>query len=94
MLNKNYPHTKYHKQHDPNPKNYRNLGLWEYCSTLELDDVDRHILNMLQDDARRSFKDIAKKKDVSEATVFFRVRKLVKNGVIKSFRAIVDPKSV
>ncbi len=63
-------------------------------STLELDETDRRILDLLQEDARRSFKDIAKEVDVSEATVFFRVKKLVKTGVIKSFKAIVDPKLV
>ena len=62
--------------------------------TLELDDVDRHILNLLQDDARRSFKEIAEVVKVSEATVFVRVRKLMKNSVIKSYKAIVDPKQV
>ena len=62
--------------------------------TLELDDVDRHILNLLQDDARRSFKEIAQEVKVSEATVFVRVKKLMKNSVIKSYKAIVDPKQV
>jgi Lrp/AsnC family transcriptional regulator for asnA, asnC and gidA len=62
--------------------------------TLELDDVDRHILNLLQDDARRSFKEIAEEVKVSEATVFVRVKKLIKNSVIKSYKAIVDPKQV
>lgn len=62
--------------------------------TLELDNVDRQILNLLQDDARRSFKDIAKEVKVSEATVFVRVKKLMKNSVIKSYKAIVDPKQV
>jgi Lrp/AsnC family transcriptional regulator for asnA, asnC and gidA len=61
---------------------------------LELDDVDRHILNLLQDDARRSFKEIAEEVKVSEATVFVRVKKLMKNSVIKSYKAIVDPKQV
>ncbi len=58
---------------------------------MELDDTDRQILNRLQDDARRSFKDIAREVNVSEATVFVRVRKLLANKVIKSFKAIVDP---
>ena len=61
---------------------------------MELDDVDRHILNLLQDDARRSFKEIAEEVKVSEATVFVRVKKLMKNSVIKSYKAIVDPKQV
>ena len=59
-----------------------------------MDDVDRHILNLLQDDARRSFKEIAGEVKVSEATVFVRVKKLMKNSVIKSYKAIVDPKQV
>jgi Lrp/AsnC family transcriptional regulator for asnA, asnC and gidA len=61
---------------------------------LELDDVDRQILNLLQDNARRSFKEIAEVVKVSEATVFVRVKKLMKNSVIKSYKAIVDPKQV
>ncbi len=59
-----------------------------------MDDVDRQILNLLQDDARRSFKEIAEEAKVSEATVFVRVKKLMKNSVIKSYKAIVDPKQV
>jgi len=60
----------------------------------EVDDVDKAILRMLQKDARISFKDIAKEVGTSEATVFVRVKKLQKNGVIKAFRAIVNPESV
>jgi len=60
----------------------------------EVDDVDKAILRMLQKDARISFKDIAKEVGTSEATVFVRVKKLQKNGVIKAFRAIVNPERV
>lgn len=60
----------------------------------ELDDIDRAILRRLQQDARISFKQIAKEIGTSEATVFVRVKKLQKNGTIKAFRAIVNPQSV
>jgi len=60
----------------------------------ELDEVNKAILKKLQKDARISFKDIAKEVGTSEATVFVRVKKLQKNGVIKAFRAIVNPESV
>ena len=60
----------------------------------ELDDTDKAILRRLQQDARISFKEIAKEVGTSEATVFVRVKKLQKNGVIKAFRAIVNPESV
>jgi DNA-binding Lrp family transcriptional regulator len=60
-------------------------------ATPELDEVDRAILRRLQEDARISFKEIAKETGTSEATIFVRVKKLQKNGVIKGFRAIVNP---
>ncbi|MCD6470534.1 Lrp/AsnC family transcriptional regulator [Candidatus Bathyarchaeota archaeon] len=58
---------------------------------LNVDEVDKEILRMLQENARTSFRKIAKKLNVSEATVFVRVRKLLKKGVIKGFTAIISP---
>jgi DNA-binding Lrp family transcriptional regulator len=60
----------------------------------ELDEVDKAILRRLQKDARVSFNEIAKEVGTSEATVFVRIKKLQKNGVIRAFRAIVNPDSV
>jgi Lrp/AsnC family transcriptional regulator for asnA, asnC and gidA len=60
----------------------------------ELDEVDKAILRKLQKDARVSFNEIAKEVGMSEATVFVRIKKLQKNGVIRAFRAIVNPGSV
>ena len=60
----------------------------------ELDDIDKAILRRLQEDARISFKEIAKEVGTSEATIFVRVKKLQKSGIIKAFRAIVNPQSV
>lgn len=61
---------------------------------IELDETDRKILAELQRDGRRSFKKIGEDAGVSEATVFVRVRKLKEKGVLKGFRAVVDPKVV
>ena len=61
---------------------------------IELDETDRKILAELQRDGRRSFKKIGEDAGVSEATVFVRVRKLKEKGVVKGFRAVVDPKVV
>jgi DNA-binding Lrp family transcriptional regulator len=61
---------------------------------MDLDETDRTILNRLQQDARISFKEIAKEVGTSEATIFVRVKKLQKNGVIKGFRAVLHPESV
>jgi Lrp/AsnC family transcriptional regulator for asnA, asnC and gidA len=61
---------------------------------MELDEADHKILRELQLDARISFKTIAQKVGVSEATVFVRVRKMQERGVIRGFSAIIDPKAV
>jgi Lrp/AsnC family transcriptional regulator for asnA, asnC and gidA len=60
----------------------------------KLDEIDRKILRELQRDGRKSFKKIGENVGVSEATVFVRVRKLQEKGVLKGFRAEVDPKAV
>lgn len=59
--------------------------------TTNVDDVDRTILKILQDDARIAFRKIAQKVGVSEATVFIRVKKLLERGVIRRFTALISP---
>jgi len=57
----------------------------------DIDETDRMILNMLQDDARVSFRKIAEKQNVSEATIFVRVKKMKEKGIIKKFTITVSP---
>lgn len=57
----------------------------------EIDEMDKEIIRILQEDARVSFRKIAEKLNVSEATIFIRVRKLLEKKVIKRFTAIVSP---
>ena len=60
----------------------------------ELDDKDRRILNLLQENSRTSYLSIAGELCVSEATVRYRVKKLIDNGVINKFTALLDPKKI
>ncbi|MFQ5822415.1 MAG: Lrp/AsnC family transcriptional regulator [Candidatus Heimdallarchaeota archaeon] len=62
--------------------------------SVELDEIDRKILNMLQSDARTPFASVARELKVSEATVRFRVKKLIKKGVITRFIALLDPRKI
>ena len=61
---------------------------------IELDDIDKRLLELLQLDARASFADLSRKLDVAEATVRFRVKRLMDNGVITRFAALLDPAKV
>lgn len=56
----------------------------------KLDEVDKAILRELTNDARLSFREIARRIGVSTATVASRVKKLEEEGVIKGYTAIID----
>jgi len=57
----------------------------------ELDEIDRGILKFLQDDARTSFARIARELHVGESTIRYRVKRLLDEGVITRFTALVNP---
>ncbi len=58
---------------------------------LKLDPIDEKILAMLQEDARRSFTEIAEKVERTEVTIRRRIKRLMKEGVIKRFTVVIDP---
>jgi len=55
-----------------------------------LDDVDRRIVGLLADNARRSFGDIGRQVGLSAPAVKRRVDRLEASGVIRGYTAIVD----
>jgi Lrp/AsnC family transcriptional regulator for asnA, asnC and gidA len=61
---------------------------------MKLDDLDKALTSMLQEDGRRSFAEMAKFLDQSESTVRFRYKRLVERGVIRSVIALVNPRAV
>ena len=61
---------------------------------MELDDTDRAILRILQEDARTPFSEVARRIDMSSATVHDRVGRMEEAGVIEGYHAKVNPKSV
>lgn len=61
---------------------------------MELDATDRAILDALQEDARTPFSEIARRIEMSSATVHDRVNRMEEAGVIRGYHADVDPKAV
>jgi Lrp/AsnC family transcriptional regulator, regulator for asnA, asnC and gidA len=59
-------------------------------SAPDLDDLDRRILRLLNADARKSFREIAKEVDASLSTVSNRVRKLEEQGVITGYVPVLN----
>ena len=59
-----------------------------------LDEIDKKIIKVLQDDARTSLRKISELVKVSLGTVSNRVKKMEKNGVIKGYSVILDPDQI
>jgi len=55
-----------------------------------LDHTDKKILEVLLRDARTPYSKIARQLNLSESTVYLRVKKLIDHGVLKGFHADVD----
>ena len=59
-----------------------------------LDERDRAIVAALQDDARATYGDVGARVGLSASAVHERVRKLEHQGVIRGYRAVVDPEAL
>jgi DNA-binding Lrp family transcriptional regulator len=56
-----------------------------------MDDIDRQIVALLREDARRSFQSIGNRVSLSAPAVKRRVDRLESDGVIRGYSAAVDP---
>lgn len=55
------------------------------------DERDIKILKILQENGRASYSEIARRLGLSEAAVYARIQKMIKHGIIRGFRAVLDP---
>jgi DNA-binding Lrp family transcriptional regulator len=59
-----------------------------------MDDIDKKILNILQRNDKTQYQKIAEQLNLGASTVHYRIKKLMKNGIITNFSAIIDPERV
>lgn len=59
-------------------------------NTFDLDALDFGILEALQEDARQTYTAIGKRLGIAHSTVYDRVRRMERYGIIKRYTAIVD----
>ena len=60
----------------------------------DLDRMDRKILKWLQDDGRITTVDLAEKVGLSPTAASERVKRLLRDGYVMGFRAMLDPKKL
>ena len=59
-----------------------------------LDELDKRLVTILQDDARASASEISRKTGYNENTIRYRIERLKKTGVIKEFTALLNPRMI
>lgn len=60
-------------------------------TNVDMEKVDRVILEKIQRDAKASLNDLAKATGMAASSVHYRIKRLEEEGVIKGYAAIVDP---
>ena len=58
-----------------------------------IDEVDNRIVNLLLENGRLSYSDIAESVGLSRTAVKARIASLERNGIIKGYKAIIDPQA-
>lgn len=59
-----------------------------------IDEIDKQILTILQNDARTSNAEISRQIDLAPSGVHERLKKLEERGIIKGFRTDIDPTTI
>ena len=70
------------------------LELSRSKAPLLLDELDKKLLTILQDEARTSASEISRKTGYNENTIRYRIERLKRNGVIKEFTALLNPRMI
>lgn len=60
----------------------------------ELDELDRQLLALLMEDAKRPYTDLAKQLFVSGGTIHVRMNKLIEAGIVRGQTLLIDPRQL
>jgi DNA-binding Lrp family transcriptional regulator len=62
--------------------------------TVKLDEKDQAILQLIQENSKLTANQIAKKINIPITTVFAKIKRMEETGIIKQYRAILDPEKL
>ncbi len=62
-------------------------------TAVDLDEIDKQIISLLQENGRRTNADIARAIEVSESTVKNRINRLINNDILRNL-AVLNPKAL
>jgi Lrp/AsnC family leucine-responsive transcriptional regulator len=67
---------------------------WIDAIIRRIDAVDRKILSLLQEDARRTYDDVGRRVNLSAPAVKRRIDRLLRSGALEGFTAVVDHRAL
>ncbi len=59
-----------------------------------IDEIDRKLLNILQDNSRITIRELSEKLHLSTTPIHERIKKMEKNGFIKQYITLLDPRAL
>lgn len=59
-----------------------------------IDEIDRKLLNVLQENSRITIRELSEKLHLSTTPIHERIKKLEKSGYIKNYITLLDPKKI
>lgn len=61
---------------------------------VSLDELDWQILQLIQENSKQTYSEIGRKLGVAHSTIYDRIRKLEKNGIIKKWTIDINPEQL
>ncbi|MCC5447130.1 Lrp/AsnC family transcriptional regulator [Candidatus Nanobsidianus stetteri] len=61
---------------------------------MKIDEKDKQLLSLLQKNCKLSLRELSQITEMRETTIFARIKRLENAGIIKEYRAILDPKAI
>lgn len=61
---------------------------------LSLDDLDWKILEIIQENSKQTYSEIGRQLDVAHSTIYDRIRKMEKTGIIKKWTIDIDQEKI
>ncbi|MBD3207194.1 AsnC family transcriptional regulator [Candidatus Bathyarchaeota archaeon] len=61
---------------------------------IKLDELDHEILELLGQDSRQSYREIAKKLEVSHVSISNRIKKMEEEGIILGYSTVLNPEKL
>ncbi len=71
-------------------KDFKEIKKTNEAFLFEMDDKDKDILNLLNENARSQYKEIAEKLNVSSDTIKYRIERMRNSGIIENFEPVIN----